>query len=178
MKAVIKKVLQMEGVPSQRLKDLERHSLTEKNGAHAFSREVNGCLENGSQTSGEERRVEIAEKKKSPKPVSKLCMPRRSKSDGETKCSPESTCSYAHPTLGLRGPQLEGPAKELRQEEARGHRASARASAQRGEALTLAATCMDPENTMLSERSQTQKDTQGVTPLRANVQNREPVLTP
>ncbi|KAM9043518.1 uncharacterized protein AAG666_006529 isoform 5-T5 [Megaptera novaeangliae] len=88
MKAVIKKVLQMEGVPSQRLKDLERHSLTEKNGAHAFSREVNGCLENGSQTSGEERRVEIAEKKKSPKPVSKLCMPRRSKSDGETKSLP------------------------------------------------------------------------------------------
>ncbi|XP_061059665.1 DNA (cytosine-5)-methyltransferase 1-like [Eubalaena glacialis] len=57
-------------------------------GEHAFSREVNGCLENGSQTSGEERRVEIAEKKKSPKPVSKLCMPRRSKSDGETKSLP------------------------------------------------------------------------------------------
>ncbi|KAJ8775437.1 hypothetical protein J1605_016379 [Eschrichtius robustus] len=79
------------------LKDLERDSLTEKegylakvksllntdlsleNGAHAFSREVNGCLENGSQTSGEERRVEIAEKKMFCKPVSKLCMPRRSK---------------------------------------------------------------------------------------------------
>ena len=43
---------------------------------------------------------------------------------------------------------------------------------QRGEALTLVATCMDPENTMLSERSQTQKDTHGVTPLRGNVQNR------
>ena len=43
---------------------------------------------------------------------------------------------------------------------------------QRDEALTLAATCMDPENMMLSERSQTQKDTQGVTLLRGNVQNR------
>ena len=43
---------------------------------------------------------------------------------------------------------------------------------QRCEALTLAATWMHPENTMLSERSQTQKDTQGVTPLRGNVQNR------
>ena len=39
------------------------------------------------------------------------------------------------------------------------------------EALRLAATLMDPENTMLSER-QTQKDTQGVTPLTGNVQNR------
>ena len=43
---------------------------------------------------------------------------------------------------------------------------------QRCEALTLAATWMHPENTMLSERSQTQKDTQGVTPLRGNVRNR------
>ena len=34
----------------------------------------------------------------------------------------------------------------------------------RCEALTIAATWMHPENTMLSERSQTQKDTQGVTP--------------
>ena len=40
------------------------------------------------------------------------------------------------------------------------------------EALTLPATWMHPENTMLSERSQTQKDTQGVTPLRGSVQNR------
>ena len=31
---------------------------------------------------------------------------------------------------------------------------------------------MDPENTMLSERSQTQKDTQCVIPLMGNVQNR------
>ena len=43
----------------------------------------------------------------------------------------------------------------------------------RGEALTLATTWMDPENTMLSERSQTQKDTQGVIPLMGNVQNRQ-----
>ena len=42
----------------------------------------------------------------------------------------------------------------------------------RCEALTLAATWMHPENTMLSGRSQTQKDTQGVTPLRGNVQDR------
>ena len=43
----------------------------------------------------------------------------------------------------------------------------------RGESLTLATTCMDPEDTMLSERSQTQKDTQGVIPLMGNVQNRQ-----
>ena len=43
----------------------------------------------------------------------------------------------------------------------------------RGEALTLAIAWMDPENTMLSERSQTQKDTQGVIPLMGNVQNRQ-----
>ena len=43
----------------------------------------------------------------------------------------------------------------------------------RGEALTLATTWMDPENMMLSEGSQTQKDTQGVIPLMGNVQNRE-----
>ncbi|XP_059957768.1 DNA (cytosine-5)-methyltransferase 1-like, partial [Mesoplodon densirostris] len=69
--------------------------LSLENGAHAFSREVNGCLENGSQTNGEDRRVEIAEKNKSPRRVSKLCMLRRSKSDGETKsevsCSPRIT---------------------------------------------------------------------------------------
>ena len=43
----------------------------------------------------------------------------------------------------------------------------------RGEALTLATTWTDPENTMLSERSQTQKDTQCVIPLMGNVQNRQ-----
>ena len=40
-------------------------------------------------------------------------------------------------------------------------------------ALTLATTWMDPENTMLRERSQTQKDTQCVIPLMGNVQNRQ-----
>ena len=43
----------------------------------------------------------------------------------------------------------------------------------KGEAPTVTATQMDPENTMLSERSQTQKDTQGVIPLMGNVQNRQ-----
>ena len=42
----------------------------------------------------------------------------------------------------------------------------------RGEALTLATTWTDPETTMLSERSRTQKDTQCVIPLTGNVQNR------
>ncbi|XP_032483628.1 uncharacterized protein LOC116751613 [Phocoena sinus] len=46
-------------------------------------------------------------------------------------------------------------------------------SLKRREALTLATTWTDLENTMLSERSQTQKDTQGVTPLMGNVQNRQ-----
>ena len=43
----------------------------------------------------------------------------------------------------------------------------------RREALTLATTWMDPENTMLSERSQTQKDPRCVIPLMGNVQNRQ-----
>ena len=43
---------------------------------------------------------------------------------------------------------------------------------ERREALTLATTWTDPENTMLSERSQTQ-DTQRVIPLMGNVQNRQ-----
>ena len=43
----------------------------------------------------------------------------------------------------------------------------------RGEAPTLATTWTDPENMMLSERSQTQKDTQCVIPLMGNVQNRQ-----
>ena len=43
----------------------------------------------------------------------------------------------------------------------------------RGEALTLTTVRMDLENTMLSERSQTQKDTQCVIPLMGNVQNRQ-----
>ena len=43
----------------------------------------------------------------------------------------------------------------------------------RGEALTLTTTCMDPENTMLSERSQTQKDPECVIPLMGTVQNRQ-----
>ena len=42
----------------------------------------------------------------------------------------------------------------------------------RREVLPLATTWMDPENTTLSERSQTQKDTQCVIPLMGNVQKR------
>ena len=42
----------------------------------------------------------------------------------------------------------------------------------RGEAPTLATTWMDRETTMLRERSQTQRDTQGEIPLMGNVQNR------
>nr|XP_031545452.1 DNA (cytosine-5)-methyltransferase 1 isoform X2 [Vicugna pacos] len=68
-----------------KVKSLLNKDLSLENGAHTLSREVNGCLENGSQTNSENRRVEMAEENKSPKPVSKLCMPRRSKSDGETK---------------------------------------------------------------------------------------------
>ena len=43
----------------------------------------------------------------------------------------------------------------------------------RGEALTLATTCVDLENTMLSERSQTRKDPECVIPLMGNVQDRQ-----
>ncbi|KAF6093387.1 DNA methyltransferase 1 [Phyllostomus discolor] len=68
-----------------KVKSLLNKDLSLENGAHAFSREVNGCLENGSHSSGENRRVRMAEENKSPKPMSKPCTPRRSKSDGETK---------------------------------------------------------------------------------------------
>ena len=47
-----------------------------------------------------------------------------------------------------------------------------RSATQRYEALTFAATWMHPENTMLSGRIHTQKDTQGEKPMRGNVQNR------
>ena len=43
----------------------------------------------------------------------------------------------------------------------------------RREALALATTGTDPENTMLSKGKQTQKDTWGVIPLMGNVQNRQ-----
>ena len=43
----------------------------------------------------------------------------------------------------------------------------------RSEALTLATMWMDPENTMLSERSQTQEDTLCVILLMGDVQNRQ-----
>ena len=43
---------------------------------------------------------------------------------------------------------------------------------QRCEALTLTATWIHPENTMLSGRTHTPKETQGVNPLKGNVQNR------
>uniref|UniRef100_A0A8D0WCN9 DNA (cytosine-5)-methyltransferase n=1 Tax=Sus scrofa TaxID=9823 RepID=A0A8D0WCN9_PIG len=74
-----------------KVKSLLNKDLSLENGAHAFSREVNGYLENGSQTSGEDRRVEMAEENKSPKPVSKLGPPRRSKSDGEAKSAEVSS---------------------------------------------------------------------------------------
>ena len=43
----------------------------------------------------------------------------------------------------------------------------------RSEALTQATTWMDLEHTMVSERSQTQEDTQCVIPFIGNVQNRQ-----
>ena len=56
--------------------------------------------------------------------------------------------------------------------EPRAHTLEHHSAMKRREALTLATTWMDPENTMLSERSQIQKDTQCVIPLIGNVQNR------
>ena len=53
------------------------------------------------------------------------------------------------------------------------HTRAHHSAVKRGEALTLAATWMDLENTMLRERSQTQKDTQCVIPLTGNIQNRQ-----
>ena len=47
------------------------------------------------------------------------------------------------------------------------------AAMKRSEALTQATTWMDLQHTMLSERSQTQKDTQCVIPFIGNVQNRQ-----
>lgn len=55
------------------------------NGAHALSRDANGCVGNGSQASGEERRAGMAEPSRPPKPSAKARTPRRSKADGEPK---------------------------------------------------------------------------------------------
>lgn len=91
-----------------------------ENGAHAFSREVNGCLENGSHSSGEDRRVVMAEENKSPKLVSKPCMPRRSKSDGETKSevspSPRITRQTTRQTT-ITSHFARGPAKRKPEED-------------------------------------------------------------
>ncbi|VCX43266.1 unnamed protein product, partial [Gulo gulo] len=104
-----------------KVKSLLNKDLSLENGAHAFSREVNGRLENGSQTSGEDRRVGMAEEKKSPKPVSKLPTPRRSKADGETKSeaassSPRITRQTTRQTTILshfsRGPAKRKPEEE------------------------------------------------------------------
>lgn len=56
-----------------------------ENGAHAFNREANGCLENGSQAGGEARRVRMAEPHGLRHTGSKPRAPRRSKSEGEAQ---------------------------------------------------------------------------------------------
>jgi len=103
-----------------KVKSLLNKDLSLENGAHAFSREVNGCLGNGSQTSGEDRRAGMAEENKSPRPVSKISIPRRSKSDGETKSeassSPRITRQTTRQTTILshfsRGPAKRKPEEE------------------------------------------------------------------
>ncbi|EHB03719.1 DNA (cytosine-5)-methyltransferase 1 [Heterocephalus glaber] len=64
-----------------KVKSLLNKDLSLENGAHAFNREVNGCLENGSQASSEAWRVRIAEAHSPPHTSSKPRAPRRSKLD-------------------------------------------------------------------------------------------------
>ncbi|XP_059552850.1 DNA (cytosine-5)-methyltransferase 1 isoform X4 [Myotis daubentonii] len=103
-----------------KVKSLLNKDLSLENGAHPFSREVNGCLENGSHSSGEDRRVRMAEENKSPKSMSKPCTPRRSKSDGETKSevspSPRITRQSTRQTT-ITSHFTRGPAKRRSEED-------------------------------------------------------------
>nr|KAF6297485.1 DNA methyltransferase 1 [Pipistrellus kuhlii] len=103
-----------------KVKSLLNKDLSLENGAHPFSREVNGCLENGSHSSGEDRRVRMAEENKSPKSMSKPCTPRRSKSDGEAKSevspSPRITRQSTRQT-SITSHFTRGPAKRRSEED-------------------------------------------------------------
>nr|XP_023408217.1 DNA (cytosine-5)-methyltransferase 1 isoform X3 [Loxodonta africana] len=99
-----------------KVKSLLNKDLSLENGAHA--QEVNGCLENGSHTSNEDRRM--AEANKPSKPVSKPRTSRRSKSDGETKSdvspSPRITRKTTRQTT-ITSHFAKGPAKRKPDEE-------------------------------------------------------------
>ncbi|XP_006875222.1 PREDICTED: DNA (cytosine-5)-methyltransferase 1 [Chrysochloris asiatica] len=95
-----------------KVKSLLNKDLSLENGTHA--REVNGCVENGSHTSGVHRRVGMAEANKPSKLVSKRRLSRRSKSDGESKLevspSPRITRKATRQTT-ITSHFVKGPAK-------------------------------------------------------------------
>ncbi|KAM5238057.1 DNA (cytosine-5)-methyltransferase 1 [Ctenodactylus gundi] len=101
-----------------KVKSLLNKDLSLENGTHACNREVNGCLENGSQASGAGRSVGMAEPKTPPKPSSKPRAPRRSKSDGEAEAasSPKVTRRATRQTT-ITSHFLKGSAKRKPEEE-------------------------------------------------------------
>ncbi|XP_012665592.2 DNA (cytosine-5)-methyltransferase 1-like [Otolemur garnettii] len=103
-----------------KVKSLLNKDLSLENGAHAFSREVNGRLENGIQARGQDWRVGMAEANTPAKPISKPRTPRRSKSDGQTKHeispSPRITRKTTRQTT-ITTHFAKGPAKRKPQEE-------------------------------------------------------------
>ncbi|XP_003460912.3 DNA (cytosine-5)-methyltransferase 1 isoform X2 [Cavia porcellus] len=103
-----------------KVKSLLNKDLSLENGAHAFSREVNGCLENGSQASGEGRRARMAEPHSPPHTSPRPRAPRRSKSTGEaqpgTSASPKVTRRTTRQTT-ITAHFAKGPAKRKPGEE-------------------------------------------------------------
>ena len=109
--------------------------------------------------------------------------PRSLKGQGEPRPQPSTVSTPARGPVSTVSVQLTSPHPRTKPNErlSRGletprpgpHRWEHHSAMKRGEALTLTTTCMDPENTMLSERSQTQKDPECVIPLMGTVQNRQ-----
>lgn len=64
-----------------------------------MSRDANGCVGNGSQASGEERRAGMAEPSSPPRASAKARTPRRSKADGEPKRKDPGLVANLHPVL-------------------------------------------------------------------------------
>ncbi|XP_023572897.1 DNA (cytosine-5)-methyltransferase 1 isoform X2 [Octodon degus] len=103
-----------------KVKSLLNKDLSLENGAHAFNREANGCLENGSQASSAARRARMAEPRSPPSTSPKPRAPRRSKSDGEaqpgTSSSPKVTRRTTRQTT-ITSHFAKGPAKRKPEED-------------------------------------------------------------
>ncbi|XP_019064640.1 DNA (cytosine-5)-methyltransferase 1 [Fukomys damarensis] len=99
-----------------KVKSLLNKDLSLENGALAFNRDANGCLENGSQASGETRRARAAEAHSPPHTSSKPRAPRRSKPDAGTTPSPKVTRRATRQTT-ITSHFAKGPAKRKPEED-------------------------------------------------------------